>query len=229
MPTSPPERRPRLARALVLLAGAALVVATAWSTWHLASRARQRDVLAAGTSAGQAGQPAPEVPAGSLVATSTLVPSPELDLPTADGKRFSLAAARGQVVVVNFWASWCSPCVRELPSLVQLGRDLGKRHPGKFRIVAVSVDEQPDAVSRFFAEPPWGGLPPELVVALDPGPGEVARGFACRARSACRPEEARIPETYVVDQQGRIVALVVGDADWSLAGPRLYLEALLSR
>ncbi|MBK9517517.1 MAG: TlpA family protein disulfide reductase [Anaeromyxobacter sp.] len=229
MATSPPDRRPRLGRALVLLAGAALVVGLSWSTWLAATRARLR-AAAPSPAAGPTltVPPRPEVPANRLVTAPAPVAAPALDLPTAGGARFSLAAARGQVVVVNFWATWCSPCVRELPSLVQLGRDLAKRHPGKFRIVAVSVDEQPDAVAKFFAEPPWGGLPPELVVALEPGAGAVARGFPCLGRGACRPEDSRLPETYVVDQQGRIVALVVGEIDWSLPGPALYLEALLS-
>jgi thiol-disulfide isomerase/thioredoxin len=213
----------------VLLAGAALISALAWSTWLVASRTRQAAATpATGAQASQGVPPRPEIPTKRLVTAPKPVPAPAIDLPTADGKRFSLAAARGQVVVVNFWATWCAPCVTELPSLVKLGQDLARRHPGKFRIVAVSVDEQPGAVQKFFAEPPYGGLPTDLMVALEPGGGEVARAYPCQGRAACRPEDVRLPETYVVDQQGRIVALVVGEVDWALPGPRQYLEALLS-
>jgi thiol-disulfide isomerase/thioredoxin len=130
------------------------------------------------------------------------------------------------VVIVNFWATWCQPCAHEIPSLVQLGRALAERHPGKFRVVAVSVDEDPGAVERFFAAPAFGGLPPELVVALEPGAGPVSRAFHCQGRGACRPEDVRYPETYVVDQQGRIVAMVVGFVDWSSPGSLRFLEAV---
>ena len=49
---------------------------------------------------------------------------------TAEGKPLTLAEARGQVVFVNFWATWCPPCRDEMPSMLQLGRDLAARHPG---------------------------------------------------------------------------------------------------
>lgn len=112
--------------------------------------------------------------------------------------------------------------------MVKLGQELARRHPGKFRMVAVSVDEHPDAVKQFFSAPAYGGLPRDVVVALEPGAGEVTRGFFCRGRGACRPDEVKFPETYIVDREGRIVALVVGDIDWSTPGPRQYLEALIS-
>jgi thiol-disulfide isomerase/thioredoxin len=229
--TVPPNHGPRLPRSLVLLAGAASISALAWYSWYLASRTRQ-DVAApavAGAPAPPAGPAWPEVPVNRLVTAPAPVPAPDIDLPTADGKRFSLASSRGQVVVVNLWATWCAPCVKELPGLVRLAQDLARRHPAKVQLVAVAVDEQPDAVRRFFEGAPFGDLPRDVVVALEPGAGEVARGYPCRGRGACRPEDTRLPETYVVDQQGRIVALVVGELDWSLPGPRQYLEALLAR
>lgn len=111
--------------------------------------------------------------------------------------------------------------------MVKLGQELARRHPGKFRMVAVSVDEQPGAVEQFFAAPAFGGLPREVVVALEPGAGEVTRGYYCRGRGACRPDDVKFPETYIVDREGRIVALVVGDIDWGTPGPRQYLEALI--
>jgi hypothetical protein len=114
-----------------------------------------------------------------------------------------------------------------MPSMVKLGQELARRHPGKFRMVAVSVDEQPGAVEQFFKAPVYGGLPRDVVVALEPGAGPVTRGYYCGGRGACRPEDVKFPETYIVDKQGRISAMVVGDIDWSVPATRAYLETLI--
>jgi thiol-disulfide isomerase/thioredoxin len=196
------------------------MAALSWSAWRLASDARR-------SAEAQPIPAAPVIRENLLVAAPVPVPAPSLELPTADGKRFALAEARGRVVIVNFWATWCGPCTQELPTLVELERGLARRHPGKFRVVTISADEDPGAVARFFAAPLYGGLPPGLVVALEPGSGPVGRAFRCQGRGACRPEDVRYPETFVVDQHGRIVAMVVGFIDWSTPGSMRFLEALL--
>lgn len=216
---APSRTAPRAWKATAAAAGAVALAGLAWWTWHLGA--------AAGRTATPEIPPAPAIRENLLVSAPRPVAAPPLDLPTADGGRFTLADARGQVVVVNFWATWCRPCTQEIPSLVQLGRALSERHPGKFRVVAVSVDEEAGAVGRFFSAPAFGGLPRELVVALEPGTGPVSRAFHCTGRGACRPEDVRFPETYVVDQHGRIVAMVVGYIDWSTTGSQRFLESVL--
>ncbi|HET9553303.1 MAG TPA: TlpA disulfide reductase family protein, partial [Anaeromyxobacteraceae bacterium] len=175
-----------------------------------------------------AAPPAPEVPYGEIVTARAPIPAPPVELPTADGKRFSIAAARGQVVLVNFWATWCPPCAKEMPSMLKLGEALAKKHPGKFKMVAVSVDESADQVKAFFAKPPFGGLPRAVTVALEPGAGEVTRSYYCKGRGACGSDEVKFPESYIVDREGRIVAFVVGDMDWSIPSAAQYLEALIA-
>jgi thiol-disulfide isomerase/thioredoxin len=223
----PPKQGPRPLLAAAAFAGAALVAALTWYAWRITAGGAPAAPVTA-QAPHPAPPPAPPLPYAQLVTAPAPVPAPAIELPTADGKRFSLAALRGQVVMVNFWATWCPPCAKEMPSMVALGQELARRHPGKFRLVAVSVDEEPGAVARFFSAPAFGGLPRDVVVALEPGSGEVTRGYYCRGRGACRPDEVKFPETYIVDREGRIVALVVGDIDWSTPGPRHYLEALIA-
>lgn len=150
--------------------------------------------------------------------------APPFDLAALDGSRFSLASARGQVVFVNFWATWCPPCREEMPSMVRLGQELMARYPGQFRMVAVSVDEELAPVREYFAAPPFSGEPAGLTVALDPDQS-VTRQYYCTARGTC--PELKFPETYIIDKAGRLVAYVVGPRDWSHPAARAFLEELI--
>ncbi len=225
---APPSPRPGSLLPLAAAAGVLLVAALSWYAWRITTAAPPAPAPVAPAPAVPAGPPPPpDIPYNQLVTLAAPVAAPPLELPTAGGKRFSLAEAKGQVVAVNFWATWCPPCAREMPSMVKLGEELAARHPGKFQMVAVSVDDQPGAVQQFFAAKPYGGLPRHVVVALEPGAGPVTRSFYCRGRGACRPEDVQFPETYIVDRAGRISAVVVGDIDWSQPAARQYLEALI--
>ncbi len=148
-------------------------------------------------------------------------PAPDFSLETRDGRRLTLASLRGKVVFVNFWATWCPPCRDELPSMLQLGRELSRRYPGRFTMLAVSVDEGWEPIGEFF-----GGAPPrDLLVALDRDQS-ATRAYYCAARGGC-PKDFKFPETYVVDQSGRLVAYVVGPRDWSEDAPRRFFGRLL--
>ncbi len=151
-------------------------------------------------------------------------PAPPLDLAAIDGTRFSLADARGQVVFVNFWATWCPPCRDEMPSMLKLGQELTARHPGRFKMVAVSVDDGWDPVKEFFSAPPFDGIPRGLTVALDQTQA-TTRAYYCTARGFC--PDVKFPETYIVDASGRLVAYVVGPRDWSHPAARAFIERLI--
>jgi thiol-disulfide isomerase/thioredoxin len=164
---------------------------------------------------------------GQLILPKAPPVAPPLDLPTVDGGRFDLAAARGQVVFVNFWATWCPPCRVEMPSMVKLGQALAARHPGKFKMVAVSVDESADLVKQFFKTPGQGGrLPTNVAVALDPA-AKTVRPWYCTGRGACAPDDVKFPESYIVDKSGRIAAYVIGDMDWADPAALALLERLI--
>ncbi len=147
--------------------------------------------------------------------------APSFQAQVPGGKSFTLADAKGQVLFLNFWATWCPPCRDEMPSMLQLGRELSESYPGKFRMVAVSVDEGWDAVRQFFV----GRLPTGVQVVLDPNQ-QVTRDYYCAARNG-QCTEFKFPETYIVDASGRLVAYVVGPRDWNDPAARRFLEKLL--
>jgi thiol-disulfide isomerase/thioredoxin len=151
-------------------------------------------------------------------------PAPAIQLAALDGSRFDLAALRGQVVFVNFWATWCPPCREEMPSMLRLGKELAARYPGRFKMVAISVDEDLAAVREYFGAPPFSGVPAGLTVAHDADQA-VTKAYYCTARGTC--PDLKFPETYIVDKGGRLVAYVVGPRDWAHPGARAFLEALI--
>jgi cytochrome c biogenesis protein CcmG/thiol:disulfide interchange protein DsbE len=131
---------------------------------------------------------------------------PAPDFTVADGTTtVHLANYRGQVVLVNFWATWCQPCVMELPSLLDLHHDMPN-----LAILAVSVDEDPDAYSHFVAR-----RHVDLITVRDPGE---------TAAKLFRTEQW--PETYVIDRKGIIRRKFVGPQDWSSPEIRNFLKNL---
>jgi thiol-disulfide isomerase/thioredoxin len=151
-------------------------------------------------------------------------PAPAVESPMLDGKAWSAAQDRGKVLFVNFWATWCEPCKDEMPSMVQLARQLEAEYPGKFSMVAISIDEGWDPVKTFFAGP----MPPVLRLTLDDKEQVATKAYYCAAREKC-PPEFKVPESYIVDKEGNLVAYVVGPRDWSQPVARRFLEELIER
>lgn len=135
------------------------------------------------------------------------LPTPDLDLPRLDGGRFRLSEARGRVVLLNFWASWCQPCVDELPALERLAA----RHVEQgLQVMAVNFRQVDRTVSRFVARQ---GL--ALPVLLDTT-GSVAEHWTVRI----------LPTSIVIDRQGRAALVAIGDPDWTGAAARQALDPL---
>ncbi|MGA3131596.1 MAG: TlpA disulfide reductase family protein [Terracidiphilus sp.] len=128
------------------------------------------------------------------------------DFTVSDGtSTVHLASYRGQVVLVNFWASWCMPCVQELPSLLALHHE-----QPNLAILAISVDEDPDAYSRFIIR-----RHVDLITVRDP------------EESAAKLYHTDMwPETYVIDRSGIIRRKFVGPQDWTSPEIRNYLNSL---
>ena len=135
--------------------------------------------------------------------------APPIAVTDLAGRAGALESLRGKLVVVNFWATWCPPCVAEMPSLERLHRTLG---PEGLAVVTVSTDEDEAELRRFVAEQQL-----TLPVWRDPG-GRVASGSY---------HTTGYPETFVIDRTGVLLEHVVGPAEWDspqrLAGFRQLL------
>jgi peroxiredoxin len=119
-------------------------------------------------------------------------------LRTLDGRTLRLSDYDGQVVVVNFWASWCAPCRKELPRLDALNAELAKRGG---RVIAVSIDEDAQNVARFVQNHHL-----TLPVAHD-GPDGLARDL----------DLPHVPMTIVLDRSGSLAYTSSGADEHSLA------------
>jgi peroxiredoxin len=131
---------------------------------------------------------------------------PDFQLPDAAGRTVSLAQQRGHAVLLNFWATWCPPCVDEVPSL----EDLAHRLKGTdMRMLAVSVDDDWDKVRRFFAK---GS---DMGVLLDTS-HDVPKKFGTE----------KYPETFLIDAAGHIRYYFINKRDWSRPEAVACLESL---
>lgn len=116
--------------------------------------------------------------------------APNIELPGPDGKPFSLKSLRGKVVLLDFWASWCGPCLAELPNVKAIYE---KYHPKGLEILGVSLDEKQEAWTGMIAKK---GMPWHHVSSL--------KGWKCPV--AKRYNVTGIPRMYIIDAEGRIVA-----------------------
>ena len=122
--------------------------------------------------------------------------APEFRLKTLEGGTVSLADLRGKVVMVHFWATWCPPCVEEIPTLDRLYRSLAGKD---FLMLAVSEDESGEAVVSFIQQNKLN-----LPILMDTG-SDVARLYGTY----------KLPETYIVDRQGVVRYKAIGPRDWT--------------
>lgn len=131
-----------------------------------------------------------------------------------NGKPAKLSDYRGKVVVLNFWASWCPPCVAETPYLNNLQQQI---EPKGGVVLGVNVDEDPAAYQKFLVEqgvafPTWRDPSVEGTkskIALDYGTSVY-------------------PETYVIDRHGKIARKIIGEQKWDSPEMSAYFEALLA-
>jgi thiol-disulfide isomerase/thioredoxin len=131
---------------------------------------------------------------------------PDFQLPDAAGHLVSLRGQLGHPVLLNFWATWCPPCVDEVPSLEDLAR---KIEGSDLRFLAVSVDDDWGAIRRFFIK----GTP--IGVLLDVSHG-VPKTFGTE----------KYPESFLIDAAGRVRYYFINKRDWSRPEAVACLESL---
>jgi thiol-disulfide isomerase/thioredoxin len=135
-------------------------------------------------------------------------PTPALALPSYQGPPWRLADARGKVVLLNFWASWCEPCVTELPTLELLA---ARHERDGLEVLAVNFRETDAAVRRFTQR-----MPTTLPILRDTD-GGAARDWGVRI----------FPTSIVIGRDGRAAFSVVGEVDWGGETARSWIRALL--
>jgi peroxiredoxin len=143
---------------------------------------------------------------GPIVGETT----PDFQLSDLDGRTLHLSGYRGKIVVLNFWATWCAPCLEEMPSLDRFAEQFV---PKGVAVLAVSVDDDEQALRQFVAKNQL-----KMTVLRDPD-RKISSSY----------QTFKYPETYILDRQGRFVQKVIGGANWN--GPEIvsFFEQLLSK
>jgi thiol-disulfide isomerase/thioredoxin len=149
----------------------------------------------------------PASPGGSLAFLSA---APELPVFDRAGVRTDLTKEKGKILIVHFWATWCPPCVEEIPALSRFW----DRYRGRedIALYVISVDRDWKAIDGFIAK-----NPSSLPQYHDPN-----------AATAKRFGSTQYPETYVVNRSGRVLFRVQGAVSWDDPDVRQRIEQLLA-
>jgi peroxiredoxin len=135
--------------------------------------------------------------------------APNFTFPGLDGKIVSLADYRGQVVLVNIWATWCPPCVDEMPSMEKLHQELQGEN---FEILAISID----AVGTKAVAPFMKKYNLSFPALIDPD-GTIKTLYHMTG----------VPESFIIDRQGILVEKIVGPRNWAAPEAVRYLRNLI--
>jgi thiol-disulfide isomerase/thioredoxin len=165
-------------------------------------------ILAGGGSPAEDRPGEPErAPLGEFIPASPLLPAPAISFVDLAGNTVSLSEFTGKIVLVNLWATWCEPCLREMPSLERVQSRLGD----KIAVVAISEDHGGSKTVEPFIDKL--GLK-SVKIYLDPK-SAIERALKVRG----------LPTSFLIDREGRVLGRVEGAAEWD--APKL-LEILKS-
>lgn len=134
----------------------------------------------------------------------------DFELTDADQSRISLSGMKGSVVFINFWATWCTSCVDEMPGLERMHRILSKNP--SFKFVSILYKDNPDRANRFMQQ---NGF--TFPVYLNPDES-AARTFGITG----------IPETFIIDKHGLLRHKIIGPAEWDSPRALEILQNLLN-
>jgi thiol-disulfide isomerase/thioredoxin len=151
-----------------------------------------------------------EIGPGNFSPFDPPLPAPIENFEDALGGKVHLADFRGKVVVLNFWASWCPPCVAEMPTLDQLQANFGA---ADLAVIAISLDRE--GIKK--AAPFYRNTGIRNLKLYTDRLGDLFHEL----------EGAALPTTFILDREGRVVAVYVGQADWSGPSVRNMLKKYL--
>lgn len=117
--------------------------------------------------------------------------APPIELELLDGSSFRLADRRGKTVVLDFWASWCGPCLQTMPQVDEVAREFADRG---VQLVAINLEETPERIKAAMER-----LQLEMAIALDKD-GRIAERYGATS----------IPQTVIIDREGKVARLFVG-------------------
>jgi peroxiredoxin len=135
--------------------------------------------------------------------------APDFSLLSIDGQPVQLREFKGKLLVLNFWATWCAPCLHEMPSMERLYQSFKAT---EFALLAVSMDRQGEEV----AQPYVNNLKLTFPVLLD-RTQEVSRQYSVRG----------LPTTYLIDPDGLLIGVAIGARDWDRAEAKALIASLL--
>lgn len=137
-------------------------------------------------------------------------PAPDFVLKDTAGRIWKLSDLKGQVVFVNFWATWCPPCREEMPSMQALYEAMPQ---DLFKMLAIVSNDEPALATAFAAK---GGF--NFPILIDP---DSQTGMAYGLTG--------VPETYIVDKQGILRQKYLGPRQWSSAGAQQMLRGYMNQ
>ena len=136
--------------------------------------------------------------------------APDFKLDDIDGEYFELESTRGNWVFLHFWASWCGPCRKEMPTIEKL---IGKIKNEKFKIIMVNTAEDEDTIFTFL-----GNIGVEATSLMD-SDGIITEMYKPRG----------LPTTFLIDPEGKIRYQAIGGRDWDGAEYLGFLRMLLEQ
>lgn len=148
----------------------------------------------------------------SMTEQTAKAPAPVLKLKDLYGRSHDLSRLKGKVVLVNFWATWCPPCRREMSSMDRLSRKLSGEN---FVVLAVDIGEDADTILSFFSQ--LDATPP-FPILLDTSGGTMQTWSI-----------AGLPMTYLIDRKGRIAYRAVGGREFDHPEIEQLVRTLLKR
>lgn len=137
----------------------------------------------------------------NLTPVKNVISASDFELPDMDEEKVKLSKYRGKVVLLNFWATWCPPCIREMPSMERLHQQVDAE---EFKVLAVNQMEDADQVFAFTGQL---DVDPTFEILFD-ATSEVSQAYAVRG----------LPTTYLIDKKGNIRYRAVGGREFNHPG-----------